>query len=287
MKYQIILFCLFIFCVSNAERIIHIHLKNKTVTYPFSEVKELTFPMEKIIVHKQTEEKEEYNQSQLDSISYSEGIATSTMTDQDGNIYQTVKIGNQWWMAENLKVTTYRDGTAIAKVIDNNTWKTLTSGGFCAYNNVEENVDTYGYLYNWYVISDSRNIAPEGWHVPTDEEWKELEKCLGMSQEVSNSSGWRGTTEGCKLAGNSAIWTDGVLDQNSAFDSSGFSALPGGYRSNNDFFDDLGNFGHFWSSSESGLNFAMYRTISYMHTNILRASYITRYGFSVRLVRDN
>ena len=98
------------------------------------------------------------------------GPATSTMTDQDGNVYETVKIGNQWWMAENLKVTQYRNGDAIPNVTDADQWSSLTAGAYCGYENNLGNVSTYGCLYNWYAVNDSRNIAPSGWQVPTDAE---------------------------------------------------------------------------------------------------------------------
>ena len=96
------------------------------------------------------------------------GNIMGTVTDIDGNIYQTVKIGNQWWMAENLKVTHYRNGEAIPNVTDNATWTGLTTGAYCEYNNDVNNVATYGRLYNWYAVDDSRNIAPAGWHVASD-----------------------------------------------------------------------------------------------------------------------
>ncbi|MEJ2629601.1 MAG: fibrobacter succinogenes major paralogous domain-containing protein, partial [bacterium] len=107
---------------------------------------------------------------------------TGTVTDIDGNTYQTVKIGDQWWMAENLKVTHYRNNDEIPNVTYWGDWHDLSTGAYCDYNNNEGNVSTCGHLYNWYAVNDSRNIAPEGWHVPTDEEWKELEMYLGMSR---------------------------------------------------------------------------------------------------------
>ncbi len=138
-----------------------------------------------------------------------------TVTDIDGNVYQTIQIGNQVWMAENLKVTHYRDGTSIQYVQNELTepdvWETLTTGAYCYYDDSQSNQTTYGNLYNWYAVADSRNIAPEGWHVPTDAEWKELEMALGMSQSEADDAGYRGTNEGSKLAGNAGLWTDGEL----------------------------------------------------------------------------
>lgn len=116
---------------------------------------------------------------------------TSTLTDIDGNIYQTVKIVDQWWMAENLKVTHYRNGDPIPNVTNNSDWGNLSTGTYCAYNNDNVNISTYGLLYNWYAVADSRELAPTGWHVPTDEEWKQLEMSLGMSDSEANDRGWR------------------------------------------------------------------------------------------------
>ncbi len=136
---------------------------------------------------------------------------TRTVTDIDGNVYRMVKIGDQWWMAQNLKVTHYNDGTPIPHVTDNDEWRRLTTGAYCTYNNNENYAITYGRLYNWYAVNDACNIAPEGWHVPTDADWKKLEMILGISQAEVNSDNLHGTNEGSKLAGNAALWNDGEL----------------------------------------------------------------------------
>ena len=107
---------------------------------------------------------------------------TGTLTDIDGNIYRTIKIGNQWWLAENLKVTHYRNGDGITYAPDASAWANLTVGGYSAYDNSPNNAATYGMLYNWYAVNDPRGLAPAGWHVPSDAEWKQKEMYLGMSQ---------------------------------------------------------------------------------------------------------
>ena len=210
-----------------------------------------------------------------------------TVTDIDGNVYTTVKIGDQWWMAENFKVTHYRNGEEIPEVTDNTSWANLSTGARCVYDNTESNADTYGYLYNWYAVNDSRNIAPEGWHVPAEEEWKTLEKALGMSQSEADDEGWRGTNEGSKMADNADLWFDGDLENNGAFGESGFSALPGGFRSSNGSFNYLGYVAYFWSATEDGTNFTWSRNLSSDDSEVNRFSYDKPYGFSVRLVRDN
>lgn len=148
---------------------------------------------------------------------------TGTLTDIDDNVYKTVKIGDQWWLAENLKVTHYRNGEAIPNVTDGTQWSNLITGAYCAYNNDNGNISTYGLLYNWFAVDDNRNIAPAGWHVPTDEEWKQLEMYLGISPTRVNDTNNRGTDEGNKLKS-----TNGWHNGGNGTNVSGFSALPGG-----------------------------------------------------------
>ena len=211
---------------------------------------------------------------------------TGTVTDIDGNVYQTVKIGNQWWMAENLKVTHYRNGDAIPNVTDDDDWADLSTGAYCAYGENESNVKTYGYLYNWYAVNDSRDIAPAGWHVPTDEEWKTLEMVLGMSQSEADDTGYRGTHEGSKLAGRADLWDDGDLEDDAAFDASGFSALPAGYRLLDGSFYNLADDTYFWSDTEYSTLHAWRRRLSYSNSVIHRFRYDKRSGYSFRLLRD-
>ncbi len=204
-------------------------------------------------------------------------IRKSTVTDIDGNVYNTVKIGNQWWMAENLKVTKYRNGESIAHVMDNSQWSALSSGAYCAYRNDESNVTTYGLLYNGYTVNDSRNIAPEGWHVPTDAEWQQLVNYLGGDSVAGDKLKETGTTH----------WISGI---SIATNSSEFSGLPGGYRSDyggiGTTCSGLGNTTCFWSSSENYNNNVWYRFLHYNSSSALRYSQNKRWGYSVRCVRD-
>ena len=212
------------------------------------------------------------------------GIEQDTVTDIDGNVYQTVKIGDQVWMVENLKVTRYRDGTPIPNVKSNGDWIFLNAGARCAYNNSEKTADTYGYLYNWYAVKDSRNIAPAGWHVPTDADWKELEMYLGMNLSEADNSGWRGTVEGgmLKEAGTSHWQSPNI----GATNESGFFALPGGYRNLDGYFDLLGCYASFWSSAEYGSNSPWMRYLDFDNSKVERSNVYIRRGFSVRLIRD-
>lgn len=212
---------------------------------------------------------------------------TGSFTDpRDNNSYQTIKLGNQWWMAENLK---------YLPAISPSSTESLNQPVYYVYdyegNNRDEarssaNFETYGVLYNW---PAAREACPAGWHLPTDEEWKILEKFLGMSTEDADAAGLeRGSNEGSKLSGNSGLWEAGNLTRDYEFGITGFEALPGGFRGKDGGFDRLGEVGLWWSSSqwESSENYAWRRGLLYDYT-IVHRSYSTKEdGFSVRCVKD-
>jgi uncharacterized protein (TIGR02145 family) len=209
-----------------------------------------------------------------------------TVTDYDGNVYQTVVIGNQIWMAENLEVTHYRNGDAIPRITNMATWMNLLTGAYCEYNNDIFNIMTYGELYNWYAVTDSRNIAPIGWHVPSDEEWKQLEMYLGMSQAEADAIGFRGAPVGGKLKESGPYhWAS---PNTGATNESGFSGLPGGYRDFDGDFVYIFNSAAFWSSTEFNSYLAWGRFLTFDHSEVYRANYplYMQCGFSVRCVRD-
>jgi uncharacterized protein (TIGR02145 family) len=211
-----------------------------------------------------------------------------TITDVDRNVYKIIKIGNQWWMAENLKVTHYRNGDSIPIVTDKIEWSTIVTGAYCNYLNNASFVTTYGHLYNWYAVKDNRGIAPEGWHVPTDEEWKELEMYLGMSQSDANSINWRGTGEGGKLKEAGLVhWKS---PNSGANNQTGFTALPGGGRAGYEPYEGnyyyLYELASIWSSSEANNYLAWFRDISYQKSSIYRSNISKRNGFSIRCVKD-
>ncbi|MFH2048723.1 MAG: FISUMP domain-containing protein [bacterium] len=198
---------------------------------------------------------------------------TNIIADIDGNVYQTVKIGNQLWMAENLKVTHYRNGDAIPNVTDNTTWSNLTTGAYCNYGNILNNASTYGRFYNWYAVSDSRNIAPNGWHVPTDAEWQSLVDYLGGDAVAGGKMKETGTSH----------WNS---PNTRATNESGFSALPGGYRYTNGYCYHMGSSAYFWSSTEYGSGNAWGRGLDYGSSEVGRYSGNKPWGFSVRCIRD-
>ena len=212
---------------------------------------------------------------------------TAPVVDYDGNIYKTIQIGDQLWMAKNLVVTHYRDGTPIPKVQDNFTWVGLSTGAYSIYNDSEIHAERYGYDYNWYAVTDIHQIAPEGWHVPTDGEWKELEMYLGMTQSSADVIGPRGNNEGSKLADSAELWNSGALENDSEFGSTGFAALPGGFRNHYGAVHTVPGYSvYFWAITESSSSDAWYRKLDYHYSGIFRHHDGKGSGFSVRCVKD-
>src|SRR5450759_1177427 len=168
----------------------------------------------------------------------------------------SVTICTQVWMLKNLDVSTYRNGDLIPKVTDPTAWSALTTGAWCWYNNDSAtNASTYGKLYNWYAVNDPRGLAPTGWHVPSDAEWTTLSTCLGGNAVAGGAMKETGTTH----------WTS---PNTGATNSSGFTGLPGGYRNNDGSFNNVGNFGYWWSSTELNTTDAWYRNLYYNGGNI-------------------
>jgi uncharacterized protein (TIGR02145 family) len=212
--------------------------------------------------------------------------ATNTVTDIDGNTYQTVKIGNQTWMKAALRVTHYRNGDAIPEVTGNTEWSNLTTGAFCNYNNNADNVSTYGRLYNWYAVNDPRGLAPADWHIPTDEDWKTLEMALGMSQTDADAEGHRGTDEGCKMKKTGTTHWAGP--NTGATNESGFTALPCGYRQDTGLFWEIGSVVHYWTATQSSTANAWWRALNHEDTGVYRYSNASKKsGFSIRCLKDN
>ncbi len=195
-----------------------------------------------------------------------------TITDIDGNIYPTVLIGNQLWMADNLRTATYANGEPIANVTNNNVWIFSSSGAWCNYDNNVANETVYGKLYNWLTTVDPRGLCPAGWHVPTDAEWTILTDYLGglslAGGKMKSVSGWAWPNTG-------------------ATNESGFSGLPGGFRFGNGSGDDgIDAYGYWWSSSGLSAAFSYFRSLSCCIDDAYRSSQDKQFGFSVRCVKD-
>ena len=196
----------------------------------------------------------------------------SGLVDIDGNVYSTVVIGTQTWMAENLKVTKYRNGDNITHITTNSDWPNDTDGAYGDYNNNPTNSDTYGRLYNWYAVDNSSGLCPEGWHVPTSEEYNALKTHLGTNagqkMKEAGTEHWNSTTTG--------------TDSN----SSGFTALPAGLRIyNNGAFSNLGVYNYLWVSDSSGSR-ANYWYLQRNVTTFRTYNVYKNYGFSVRCLKD-
>ncbi len=225
-----------------------------------------------------------------------------TVTDIDGNVYNTVQIGNQCWMKENLKTTTYRNGTAIHNVADGNTWSNLTTGAYVWYDNDISWKDKYGALYNWYAVGDPNGLCPTGWHVPSRYEWKQLVDYV-VAQGFSNDefthdpNGAGNALKSCRQV-NSPMggdcnttehprWKEDWSGYNHhGFDEFGFSTLPSGWRASYGSFNNIGHTGGWWSSTEYPATNAWLRGMGYGGGQVSENGSNKTGGFSVRCLRD-
>lgn len=211
------------------------------------------------------------------------------LTDTDGNEYQTVTIGEQTWMAENLKVTTYNNGDPIATGLDAAAWTSTNAGAYAIYpfagvegvNSEAEMVARFGLLYNWHAINDARGTCPEGWRVATDQDWKQLESFLGMAVSDLDLTIWRGT-QGPSLK-SPAYW---VPHANAGTDDFGFSALPGGSRYSNGNFDRIGTFAYFWTATEANATNAYRRLLRNDYITINRSGISKNEGSCIRCLKN-
>jgi uncharacterized protein (TIGR02145 family) len=190
-----------------------------------------------------------------------------TVTDIDGNVYKTVKIGNQLWMAENLKTTRYRNGDPIPNVADNTEWENLTTGAYSTYNL------SYGRLYNWYAVSDGRNVCPAGWHIPSKTEWEQLSSFLGGTAVAGGKM---------KEAGYSH-WNS---PNTGATNESGFTALGGGARSSNGLFNNFGYTALWWCSTPDLSKYAWAWFVNSDNTSLNTGVDYNTGGYALRCLKD-
>ena len=209
------------------------------------------------------------------------------VTDYDGNEYVTITMGTQTWMLENLRTTHYRNGDPVQNITDKDAWKNLNTaeekGAWCSFNNNEENIPTYGLLYNWYAVTDPRNLAPVGWHVSSREDWEILQAYLGGDN--GNPAFIREIGRKLKEKG-----LEHWMSPNRATNISGFTALPGGWRTEYGSFASLQYSGRFWTSDMYG-GLAFYRLMTNGSRNIdfpMTGSldFYRTMGHSVRCVKD-
>ena len=220
------------------------------------------------------------------------------VTDIDGNIYRTVKIGVQTWMVENLKVTKYPDGTPILHLADHDAWYDMTreSMAYCWYDNLLVYGHNHGALYTWKAAvngqdscdfnpSEVQGVCPDGWHIPSDSEWKQLELHLGMSEEELDMEDWRGPGIGgkLKLAGTN----DWLSPNTGATGETGFNARPSGFRHGSADFLGRTTTTRFWTSTKPGYSYAWFRQLDYDNSSIGRNFEGVYRGHSVRCVKDD
>lgn len=207
------------------------------------------------------------------SCNKNENEPSNIVKDIDGNVYHTINIGTQVWMIENLKTSKFTNGDPIPNITNAKEWSDLTTGAYCDYLNSSGNSTTYGKLYNWYAVNDSRKIAPVGWHVATDAEWATLITYLGGESVAGGKMKETGTTH----------WKS---PNTGATNGSGFLALPSGNRYDTGDFDDIGYSCKWWSSTESATDNSYHRYLNYNTSNASRDSFSKTGGASVRCVRD-
>jgi len=200
-----------------------------------------------------------------------------TITDIDGNLYHIITIGTRGWLMENLKVTRFNKGDSVPEVTDDIEWGALKKGARCSYDKNPFNAETYGLLYNWYVVGDTRNICPVGWHVPSDSEWQSMIDFLGGALIAGGKLKATGTLEM-----GTGLWNS---PNTVATNESGFTALPGGSRGVSGGFSNLSSNAYFWSSTPDQTH-VWDRELSFKYGNVERYSVSKENGYSIRCIKD-
>jgi uncharacterized protein (TIGR02145 family) len=221
---------------------------------------------------------------EIEEIQVSSGLIVK---DLDGNIYPTLHIGSQVWMASNLRTTRYNDGSYIPKASAQLDWSSLSTPGYCWYENDSTSyADIFGAIYNWYTVNTG-NLCPAGWHVSTDNDWKTLEMTLGMSETDANIVGYHGSNEGSKLAGKKPLWVINALTNDPEFGVSGFLGVPGGRRRYTGEFYDKANYANLWTADEYDADSAWHYSLYSLDTRIgYNNGGDKGDGYSVRCVKD-
>lgn len=210
---------------------------------------------------------------------HNETVTYGSLTDIDGNVYKTITVNGREWMAENLNVGRFRNGDQIFLVSDNNGWaNSILQPYSCYYQNEVSNACPYGRIYNFYAVTDSRGLCPTGWHVPDNYEWSLLDNALGGNP----ISGGKMKTIGTVEEGNS-LW---YAPNTGATNFSGFSAVPGGYRSQFGFYTQKGYGAYYWSGQSAGSNDGWFQQLLYDNSSLTGNIFDGRFGTSVRCIRD-
>lgn len=206
----------------------------------------------------------------------------SGVTDADGNTYATIVLGNgQEWMAENLRTTSYANGDAIAEV-GGTSWSGLSTGAYCWHSSNADSSVIFGLLYNFHTVADDRNVCPDGWHVPSVDEWNSLIAYIDPTAQLDTNP--QSTVAGARMKStDSDHWQE---PNNEANNLSGFSGVGAGFRSNDGSFYSFRQFGYWWTSTENTTTTARNRSLYYGNGQL--GSYISnrRSGLSVRCLKD-
>ena len=219
-----------------------------------------------------------------------------TVIDIDGNVYRTIILGEQEWMAENLRVTRYNNGDAIPTDLSNTDWVEATQGAYAIYANNEEMVEHYGKLYNWFAVDDARGLCPEGWSVPGDDDWSQMVDYVvdqGFENHAHMANSAANALKSCRQIG-SPLGGDcdttehprwGSEDTHHGFDEFAFSALPGGSRWSDGVYRNIGQIGFWWTSDEITTTHALQRNMARYFGHVVQFNGVKTLGFSVRCVR--
>lgn len=244
---------------ASAQILMRIHQKNgEVVVLPVNEIDSVTYASGGV---------------QTDSV-FNPSLSYGSVRDVEGNLYKTIQIGSQEWMAENLRTSTYSNGDTLTQIINNSTWLNDSSGAWCYYNNEERNNVPYGKLYNWRVAINPKNICPNGWHMPSETEWNTLVNFLGGD-----------AIAGAKLKSKSLQHWESPNAQ--ATNSSGFSALASGLRFIEGDFFGLLNYAGWWSKQSLDETSALKLNVNYLSGSSFFDGYNKGYGFSIRCLKDS
>lgn len=200
-------------------------------------------------------------------------ISSCVDSSLEPSTFNEITIGNQVWMTQNLNLDKFRNGDTIPYAKTDEEWDRAGSNSqpaWCYFDNDNEKGKKFGKLYNWYAVNDPRGLAPEGWHVPTNEDWNSLTNFLG----------------GESVAGKKMKSTFGWLGNGNGSNESGFLGLPGGHRANYGVFSDINYGGYWWSSNQENPAFAWSFSLHYGSDTLSKLDYFTQYGFSVRCIKD-
>lgn len=207
-------------------------------------------------------------------ILFNPDVTYGSVTDIDGNKYRTIQIGTQTWMAENLNAVSFNDGTPVSFIREASAWQSLTTPGYCWYN---YDSISYGGLYNWHVINSTANggkkVCPDGWHIPSDNEWETLMTYLGGNENAGGKLKEPGSLH----------WYSASP---SVTNETGFTAIPAGYRNYAGSFNGIKRYGYWWTSSEFSSSDAYCRNMNYGYNSVERTSSNKKSGLSVRCVKD-